>query len=221
MKHRLVLWGLILVLVISSTGCLGKGTRWRNSLEELELSSLFSEEEGYHFAPVEWGMDDAAFQKATENALTSVGGYGAHNISIYNADGLGVRLQGRVCDGATAAFDEDNICYMVTFIFRESQYSTSTVTLKELSASYYEKLCDTFGEPDEVLEDTSTSNNITMHYKEYYWNHTRPDGKITQLQWAKAYTVDEKDPTMLSLGVICLTDKLREQMAADETKTEE
>ena len=188
--------------VLLLSGCGSK----RKNVQELDLSSLFSEEEGYHFENIRWGMNQKEIQEVTDKALTSAAGYGANDISILNAEGLGIRLMDRVCDGATAAFDRNDVCYMINFVFRDGKYASSTVKLKDLTTAYYEKLVDAFGEPDEVLYDSGTTTSVLTHYKECYWNYTTPDGKPTQLQWALAYAVSEDEPSLLTLGLICMTD---------------
>ena len=204
MKKRVIelifLTAAAAVLLLS--GCGSK----RKNVQELDLSSLFSEEEGYHFENIRWGMNQKEIQEVTDKALTSAAGYGANDISILNAEGLGIRLMDRVCDGATAAFDRNDVCYMINFVFRDGKYASSTVKLKDLTTAYYEKLVDAFGEPDEVLYDSGTTTSVLTHYKECYWNYTTPDGKPTQLQWALAYAVSEDEPSLLTLGLICMTD---------------
>ena len=211
---RIVLTLLTLMLLFGTAGCLGASASKRKDLKELDLSTLFSEEEGYHFENIRWWMTEEEIQEATDKALSSVGGYGADGIAVYNADGLGIRILDRVCDGATAAFDDNGLCYMVSFIFQDSKYATSPVTLKDLSSQYYGKITEAFGEPDEVLSDSGVTGNATYQYKEYYWRYTTPDGKVTELQWAKSYVVDENDPALITLGVICLTDLLADETAS-------
>ena len=208
MKIRMRLVLILLAAVLTGLLLSGCGGRDKD-VEELDLASLFSEEEGYHFGNIRWGMTVKEIQEVTDKALSSAAGYGANDISILNADGLRIRMLGRVCDGATAAIDRENVCYMISFVFRDGKYATGTVKVKDLAAAYYEKLTETFGEPDEVLYDSGNTAGTMSQYKECYWNYTTPDGKLTQLQWAMAYVVSENDPTLVSLGLISMTDAAR------------
>ena len=210
MKKHMICIRFLLAAVLTALLLSGCGSRKKN-VEELDLSSLFSEMVGYHFGNICWGMTKKEIQEITNKALTSAAGYGANDISIVNADGLSIRLMGRVCDGATAALDRDDVCYMISFVFRDGKYAASTVKLKDLAAAYYDKIVETFGEPDEILYDSGTTTTVLTHYKECYWNYTTPDGKPTQLQWAMAYTIDEHDPSLLTLGLICMTEAAMEE----------
>ncbi len=210
-------WALQIMLLAAAAVLLfsGCGSK-RKNVEELELSSLFSEEEGYHFGNIRWGMNQKEIQEVTDKALTSAAGYGANDISILNAEGLGIRLMGRVCDGATAAFDKNDVCYMISFVFRDGKYASSDIKLKEIASAYYEKIVETFGEPDETLYDSGMTTSVLTHYKECYWNYTTPDGKPTQLQWAMAYAIDEHEPSLLTLGLICMTEAVSAEDAVSE-----
>ena len=205
--YRTIMISALLAALLCLLSCCGSR---KKNVEELDLESLFSEEEGFHYGNIRWGMNVKEIQEVTNKALSSTAGYGANDISILNADGLSIRLMGRVCDGATAAVDKNDVCYMISFVYRDGKYTTSTVKLKDLAADYYEKLLEAFGEPDEVLYDSGTTTSMLTHYKECYWNYTTPEGKPTQLQWAMAYPVSENDPSLVTLGLICMTDAAME-----------
>ena len=174
-----------------------------NKVEELDLSLLFDEEQGFHYKGIKWGMTLEEAQKASDSTISSILGYGPHNIMIYESN-LKLKLLDRQNDTSSlASVTEDDICYMVSLAFnQDSKRLTNPLTEAELFDQYLVKLKEAFGEPDDFQENTQVQERVSTVSRSYVWNYETPDGKQTQLQWSAAYVSGSEEPSIVTIGVV-------------------
>lgn len=210
MKKCAVLLSVLMIALLGLTGCestLKEGMEAieeANRVDELDLSRVFSETEGYHAPGIRWGMTLKEIPVIQDYTINSIVSYGTNGEISYKAPGLRNLFLGRENDDATVTVNGDEVGYMISYMFSADALKDHPELKKqsELSAEYLQKLIDTFGEPDDRTEQKDTVQGLNAVYTTYYWNYVTADGKETQMQWAEAFVSGAKEPNFVTLGFI-------------------
>ncbi len=175
---------------------------------ELDLDAAYDEENGFHYPSVLWGMNMSEAQKALNYKIGKMNAYDQNDVIYYTAY-LSNSLNGRKNDdsGVTA---KNDVPYVISLVFDNQEPEIGELPQGELYDGYFLTLTQKFGEPDDVVEDERTIENITTHYLTCCWNRTAADGKETQLQWAKATTGNASEPAYITLGFVWVMPELTE-----------
>ena len=228
MNKKLPVILLLFALCLALTGCkstlrpaLEEYAR-KTNVEELSLSSLLDEENGFHFGDIHWGMTLDQATKANGFIYSKILGYGPNNIYTYETD-LRIKVLGRQSDSSSVTTILDNSeCYMVSFVFqRDDKHLNTEMPEQKMFEEYLPKLKEAFGEPADYREDVKTQEKVSSLTKCYVWEKTTSDGKKTELQWSAAYVSGAEEPSLVTLGVVWYHEGLEEAKKIQESMEQE
>lgn len=210
------------VMLISFTGCKSHlrptlENEWaKANVQEFDFNTCFDEENGYHYPGMTWGMGLGDVMTATYNGLGKVVGY-TEEVTVYEADGVKIMVDGRKNSEATAAFHGED-CYMISVLYDDKDLSGLGITQSEYYDKFYEKIAAVYGEPADEEESEVNSNNTVTKYTTCHWYYTTPDGKDTEMQLAKARISYQEEPSYISFGFVWQKEEIREAEEADNAE---
>lgn len=214
MKKRTIVLSVLLAAAFALSGCKStlregmEAIEAANRIEELDLNTVFSEEEGFHAPGIRWGLKLKEIPVVQDYTLQGMVSYGQDGEMTYKAVGLQNRFLGRVNDEATVTVNKNEVGFMVSYLFSADQLEEERKTdpeligQKALSEQYFQKLTEAFGEPDDVTEHTENIQGLDTKYRTYFWSCETADGKQTQMQWADAYVAGADEPNYVTLGFV-------------------
>lgn len=174
----------------------------QEAYHEIDLSKVYSENDGYHYPGILWGYEVKECQEALNYSIDKVSAYGTNGESIFDLQRVHVTVNGRKNDNATLAATKDNITYMVTAAFDNENPEEGELSQRELFNSYYETLVEKFGEPTSTVDEDRKADAKTMHYISHAWKATTPEGKETEMQLGAAFEIGSEDPTYVTFGFV-------------------
>lgn len=162
----------------------------------LEISSLYSAEEGYHYPGFAWGGTFKDFQEATNYAITDMEEGMTDTDTVFPAGDLHHTILGRANDSANVGCRDEDVISFVSMMFERDEVRA----FQEFSANVEQALLDEFGTPTEETTRSETISGTTYQYKTLYWRKTIGT-RTTELQWGTATIPGSALPAYAALGV--------------------
>lgn len=212
MKKKLIFVSLILLMIsVLLSGCESnlrkkiEREKARTDISELDLDLCFSEDMGYHFSPIDWGMDMKEADQAIYHTIDKLLGIGPDDSMTYNISVVTKTVLDHLADQATIATDASGKVFMYSLMFDSSKLQESDMKFSEMFTKYLSILEEKFGEPTKhTTEDHEITQGTDATYDVYYFDYETPDGKVTEIQWSAAYMYHSDEPSYLSLGFVWL-----------------
>jgi len=208
MKKLTALFTAVLLLAASLlTGCrspLSRGLERSAKLygtNELDLTTVFSEEDGFHYPEITWDMTIEQIQETTYASIAQLMGVSDEYGISYEMSGLTKALLGRKNDSSVVNTNPDGLCYLVSIVYELSDNEgIKSIGLQDLFDQYGEKIREVYGEPEDSVDEVRTVESTKVRYVTSYWEYTTASGITTQLQWSVAYVSGATAPSYLTLG---------------------
>ena len=190
------------LLVIFGTGCrsmieLAKMEQAaRLEPKPMELSSFYSEEEGFHYPGFNWGDGFSEFQRVTDFSVTDMEGY-TELETVYTASELRLLILERVNDEASIGCrDKDEVAFVSINFSKDSDPDTFPAFCEQIE----KKLTELFGASAETIAHNEEVDGKLYNFRTEVWQKT-VGGKITEFQFGTATLPGSATPNFLSIGV--------------------
>ena len=213
------IFAVLLIAALTLTflpGCesrLAYGVRYRREASvttEITKDMIFSEEEGYHFYEITWGLSKEELQKFYTFSMDSVAGLSEDGSITYKLNGFRLTILGRLIDDSTLTISPENRCVQASAAFSAEQKNGNKKEgdpdEETLFKEFVPVLEGWFGPCTDYVEDSKAVQSTSVRYCTYTWDYVRPDGQETRMQWSTAYVGTASVPSFVSLGFLISTE---------------